>query len=237
MKTDISAERTTNTPRSGSPAPSVLGVVAELCLTFGVLVALFLGYELVWTNHLTGQAQREASDALHDAWKPSPAPKASKAPPVDPPPSLGKPFAMLRIPRLGDDWQWAVIEGVERRDLQRGPGHYPDTARPGEVGNVVIAGHRATHGEPFAHLDRLRTGDEVVVETATRRIVYRVDSSEIVLPTKVGVLLPVPNEPGVAPTKARLTLVTCYPRWGSSKRMIFYTTLVSSTVRHVPGKV
>jgi sortase A len=234
MKTDISVRVDADTPIATRSRASALSVIAEVCLTLGVLVALFVGYELVWTGHVTGQAQREATAALHDAWKTVPTPSHA---PVDPTPALGEPFALLRIPRLGDAWQWAVIEGVRQADLRDGPGHYPDTVRPGEVGNVVIAGHRATHGQPFAHLGRLRSGDEVVVETATRRNVYRMDSREIVRPTQISVLLPVPNEPGVWPTKAHLTLVTCHPWWGASNRMIIYTTLVSSTVRELPGKV
>ncbi len=240
MKTDISAELAVSTP--GSPAPerlSVLRIAAELCLTLGALVALFVCYELFWTNHVTGEAQREAASSLHEAWNP-PAGLASAAPataPVDPKPKLGEPFAILRIPRLGNSWQWAVLEGVRRNDLRKGPGHYPETARPGQIGNVVIAGHRATNGEPFAQLDRLRPGDQIVVETASRRIVYRVDSAEIVRPTQIGVLQPVPNLPGVRPTQAHLTLVTCHPRWGSTSRLITYTTLVSSTPRRLPGKV
>lgn len=224
LKPDISCER---------PLPA-LRIAAEVCLTLGVLVALFVGYELLWTNHATGEAQRAAASTLQRAWKP---PAASKGAPADPKPRLGEPFAMLRIPRLGDAWQWAVYEGVRRDDLRKGPGHYPDTARPGQVGNAVIAGHRTTNGEPFAHLDRLRKGDQLVLETASRRVVYRVDATEIVPPTRVSVLLPVPNEPGVRPTKARLTLVTCHPRWGSTSRLITYATLVSSTERGLQGKV
>lgn len=218
-----------------------LRVAAEVCLTLGVLVALFVGYELLWTSHVTGEAQREAASSLQRAWIPpppsTPSTPSSKGVPADPAPKLGEPFAMLRIPRLGDAWQWAVYEGVRRDDLRKGPGHYPDTARPGQVGNVVIAGHRTTNGEPFAHLDRLRNGDQLVLETASRRVVYRVDAAEIVPPTRISVLLPVPNKPGAKPTQAHLTLVTCHPRWGSTSRLITYTTLVSSTPRRLPGKV
>ena len=65
-------------------------------------------------------------------------------------PSNGEPFAILRIPRLGDNFQVPIVEGVSLADLAEGVGHYPDTALPGEVGNFSVAGHRATNGEPFA---------------------------------------------------------------------------------------
>ena len=58
-----------------------------------------------------------------------------------------------------------VVEGVSLDDLAKGVGHYPKTVLPGEVGNFAVAGHRATHGEPFAYLDEVRKGDAVVVET------------------------------------------------------------------------
>ena len=67
-----------------------------------------------------------------------------------------------------------VVEGVGDDDLARGPGHFPGTALPGEVGNFAVAGHRATHGEPFAHLDKLEEGDPVVVETVDGWLVYDV---------------------------------------------------------------
>lgn len=144
-------------------------------------------------------------------------------------PAAGRPVAELTIPRLSDSW--VVVQGVSLDDLALGPGHYPGTALPGQVGNFAVAGHRATHDQPFAFLDQVRVGDRLIVTTATRVYVYRVFHSMLVQPTQVNVLDPVPGEPGVVPTQRRITLTTCNPRWGHTTRLIVYGVLASTTVR------
>ena len=140
----------------------------------------------------------------------------------------------MHIPRLGKGWERPIVEGVKLSDLAQGLGHYPDTALPGQVGNFSVAGHRATHGEPFRNLDKLRPGDAVVVGTWTTWFTYVVDSPygdarghEIVDPHRIDVVAPVPKHPGVKPTKRLMTLTTCHPRWASRWRMIVYTHLAS----------
>jgi sortase A len=88
------------------------------------------------------------------------------------------------------------------------------------VGNFAVAAHRATHGEPFAHLDEMRKGDTVEVETVTGSYTYVIDRSAIVDPTSTGVIDPVPGRSDTTPRRALITLVTCNPRWGSTERMI-----------------
>ena len=64
--------------------------------------------------------------------------------------------SLLRIPAIGVDTY--VVAGASRADLKRGPGHFPETPLPGQLGNASIAGHRATHGGPFADIDQLGHG-------------------------------------------------------------------------------
>jgi len=112
--------------------------------------------------------------------------------------------------------------------------HYKGTALPGQVGNFAVAGHRATHGQPFANLDQLRIGDLIIVETQDAVYTYVVDydpNRTIVLPTAVWVLEPVPGHPTVTPTRALITLTTCNPRWNSSHRMIVFGHLVSTRIK------
>jgi sortase A len=141
---------------------------------------------------------------------------------------FGEGFAFLRIPRLGRDYSVPVVQGVGLDDLARGVGHYPRSAGPGEVGNFAVAGHRATNGEPFAYLDRLRKGDVVVAETRSRWFTYVVDRTRIVLPTDTWVIDPVPGRPRAEPTERLLTLTTCNPRWASTQRLIVFGHLKSS---------
>ena len=105
----------------------------------------------------------------------------------------GEGIAEMTIPRLGEEWKWIVVEGVDTEDIAKGPGHFPGTAAPGQLGNFAVAGHRATNGEPFAHLDEVVPGDHVVVRTAAGWSVYTVTLTQIVPPTQTDVVLPVPG--------------------------------------------
>jgi sortase A len=117
---------------------------------------------------------------------------------------------------MGDDWVWVVQEGVDLGTLAEGPGRYPDSHLPGEPGVVAVAGHRATHGEPFAHLDRLGPGDDVVLEVRDAVYTYTVRETRLVQPADTWVLQP---RPGI---ERGLTLTTCHPRWGRSQRLIVW---------------
>jgi sortase A len=93
-----------------------------------------------------------------------------------------------------------ILEGVERKTLQRGVGHIPGTALPGQPGNVALAGHRDTF---FRALRNIRTGDEITLETLDETYHYRVDLTQVVAPEDTEVLRGSNNQ--------ILTLVTCYP--------------------------
>lgn len=207
-----------------SGARRVTGVVGEVLITAGVLVLLFLVYQLVWTNVQADRAAAAKSENLIHTWQQ----QSPDAPEFDLPLAKGEAFALLYIPRLGDDYRVPIVQGVALENLAAGVGHYPRTALPGEVGNFSVAGHRATNGEPFAYLDQVRPGDAVVVETATRWYTYQVFKEYIVPPTQVGVILPVPNKPGATPTKSLMTLTTCNPRWASYERLILHAELVET---------
>jgi sortase A len=200
------------------------GVIGELLITAGVVVLLFVVYQLVWTNVQAERAATERIHSLENTW--TSRDPTSTAPEYDKPLKNGEPFAILRIPRLGAHYQVPIVEGVSLDDLATGVGHYPETALPGEIGYFSVAGHRASNGEPFAYLDRLQKGDPVVVETGTTWYTYQVTDEAIIEPTQVDVILPVPGKPGVEPTKRLMTLTTCNPRWASYQRLIFHARLI-----------
>src|SRR4051794_26395944 len=136
--------------------------VGELLVTAGLIVLLFVVYELFVTDLLNDRRQGQLAEQIQDQWKaaaPTPA-EDLVAPPV------GKPLAVLHIPRLGADYSRVVLEGVSEDQLSQGPGHYVGTALPGQPGNLAIAGHRVGKGSPFLDADQLRPGDPIVVETA-----------------------------------------------------------------------
>ncbi len=123
----------------------------------------------------------------------------------------GDAVARLQIPKLGLDA--IVVAGVDRDDLKRGPGHYPQTPLPGQLGNAAIAGHRTSYGEPFAYIDQLQAGDEITVTTPAGTFIYVVDDSRIVSPSDTYVLDTDDD------SASRLTLTSCHPRYSASQRI------------------
>ena len=159
----------------------------------------------------------------------------------------GSPVAVLHVPRWGANYERVVVEGTAEAQLDQGPGHYAGTAMPGRPGNVAIAGHRVGEGSPFLHLDTLRPGDPVVLETADSWFVYRVlgdpstgdvtaDPSgipgrQIVAPEDVRVISPTPNgPPDAAPTGSYLTLTTCHPLFSARERLVVHAALDGDAV-------
>lgn len=131
----------------------------------------------------------------------------------------GQAFARLEIPAI--DKELYVVPGVEPDDLKKGPGHYPDTPLPGQLGNASIAGHRTTYGEPFRNLDQLEAGDELIVTMLNGdRFVYEVTGLEVVSPSDYWVVTT--RDPDVA----ELTLTTCHPAFSARERLIVHSVLV-----------
>ena len=215
--------------------------VGELLVTAGVVLLLFVVYEVHVTDLLTAQRQDELSEELREQWESAPATGADERGPITRV-ELGDAFAVLRIPRLGEDYTRVVLEGTQEKQLSQGPGHYVDSAMPGEDGNLALAGHRVGKGSPFLELDAMRPGDPVVVETADSWFVYRVlgdpatgdvgtDPSgipglHIVSPSAVEVIAPIPNAAAsAAPSGAYLTLTTCHPRYSARQRLVVHARL------------
>lgn len=158
-------------------------------------------------------AEQQALYANVPAAKPGPPPTAT-------PVAVGDALTYLRIPRFGDNWMWAVLEGTSEEVLANGPGHYPGTPLPGGEGNTAYAAHRAGHGDPFIDFDLLRPGDEVEFEQRGARWTYTITTQPTVIePDEDWVLDPLPGR--------QMTLTTCYPKYGSAKRMFVQGKLTS----------
>lgn len=220
----------------------MLGVIGDLLLTAGVVVLLFVGWQLWIGDAIIGAQFKSEAGALTEEWAAAPAtPSPSASPdgsgPVEAPalaqPGNGEVFGVLRVPRLGPDYQFKLAGGVSASVTLDpiGIGHYPDTAMPGQQGNFAIAGHRGSHGAPFADLPSLRIGDAVVVETPDGWYTYRFRNLEYVRPDGVEVLLPTPQQPEVQATDKLITMTTCSPRYGSTERAIAYGVFESFTPR------
>ncbi|HVB27236.1 MAG TPA: class E sortase [Mycobacteriales bacterium] len=204
--------------------------LGELLITAGVVILLFVAYELWITNLYTNREQTHLRQAIEAQWHhPVPVVRQQHATLVDPP--LGDGLAILRIPRLGRSYLKVIVEGVDHEDLKRGPGHYPGTALPGQIGNFVVSGHRTTYGEPFNRLAELRLGDAIVIETRADFYTYDVSSIEIVDPTDMAVIAPVPDQPGAVPKVAMLTFTTCNPEYSARQRLVVHGRLVNAVAK------
>ena len=224
--------------RRPSRAWSAVGVLGELLITLGVLLLLFVAYQLLWTNVTAQRAADQATAELQESWSRPPATSGGSGGSGDEGdedddqpearPEIGTAFALMYIPRLSDKvWGMPVLESVELYDLARGIGHYPQTQLPGEKGNFAVAAHRATNGEPFRDIDRLEVGDSVFVETREAWYEYTLRRDQIVSPTGTWVIDPVPGDPGATPSERLITLTTCNPRWGSTTRWIWWGDLTA----------
>lgn len=207
--------------------------VGELLITAGVLIGLFLLWQLWWTDVVAERQQAEQVAALSAAFDSGDTP-ATTPERADPPPP-GDAFAVLHIPRFGTDFARPVIEDTGLDVLERGVGHYVGTAMPGEIGNFAVAGHRTTYGKPFNRIHELRPGDLVVVETATAYSVYLVNDHAIVRPTQTDVLAAVPGEPGLEPTEGWLTMTSCHPMFSARERYVVHARLSETIPRGDAG--
>jgi sortase A len=209
----------------------VLGAIGRVCITAGVLILLFVAYQLWGTGIREAQAQNALESEFEDQLDaaegtatttlpdepdaPADAPAVTEPLPPPPPPADGDAVARLRIPAIGVDK--IVVQGVHVSDLKRGPGHYPDSPLPGQAGNAAIAGHRTTYGAPFNHLDELSEGDEILVTTAQGAFRYEVQRQLIVNPDQVEVLDDFGDN--------RLTLTACHPKYSARQRIVVVASL------------
>jgi sortase A len=223
------------TPR---PRVTVLGVFGEFLITAGVIVFLFLGWQLWWNDMMMAGEQSRAASEISQRWitqdrasaAPRPTPAAAEPagygePVVPAAPAEGEAFAVLYIPRYGADYHRSIAEGTSHAVLNStrlGIGHYQGTQMPGEVGNFVVAAHRSAYGGGMHLINQLQLGDAIYVQTADGYYTYRFRDLEYVKPTAVDVLAPVPNHPGVVPTDRIITLTSCNPLYSTAERIIAY---------------
>ncbi|MBM7832430.1 sortase A [Agromyces cerinus] len=225
----------------GRPRVSVVGVLGELLLTAGALILLFLGWQLWWNDAIMAEQQSSAASEQSSKWleqarasqgaTPPPDPADYGAPVVDATEyGNGEAFAVMYVPRFGEDSQRNVAQGYGLDVLNSfdlGVGHYPDTQMPGEVGNFAIASHRSAYGGGMHEIEQLQLGDAIYIQTKDGWYTYRFRDFEYVTPETVDVLAPVPHHPDLAPTDRIVTLTSCNPLYSTAERIIAYGVLES----------
>jgi sortase A len=226
---------------------TVIRAVGRVLITVGLLILLFVAYQLWGTGIYESRAQSDLQDkfdreiarsptttttasttttapttttfpSLTTAKTTTTAPATTAAPPTAPP-AEGDPVGVITIDKIGVDK--VVVEGTSVPDLRKGPGHYQGSPLPGQVGNTAIAGHRTTYGAPFGDLDQLAERDKVSVRTVTGTWQYELMQDPFVVsPNQTEVLDPVPGQ-------ATLTLTSCNPKYSASERLIVQARLTS----------
>ncbi|MFE9822657.1 class E sortase [Streptomyces sp. NPDC005791] len=212
-----------------SPAVVASRVVGEVFITFGVLMLLFVTYQLWWTNVRADQMAGRETNKIQDDWA-----NGERSPGAFEP---GQGFAIMHIPKL--DVVAPIAEGIDKEKvLDRGMiGHYAEgklkTAMPSaEQGNFAVAGHRNTHGEPFRYINKLEPGDPIVIETQDAYYTY--EMAQILpqtSPSNVAVIDEVPAGSGFTGPGRYITLTTCTPEFTSTYRMIVWGKMVDERPR------
>jgi sortase A len=211
-----------------------LRALSTLLIAAGALVLADGIATLVWQEPVTAVYARVQQERLGDELEeleqaaPAPAERRALARLPDPRRRLGfaaralgrrsepgDPLGRLRVPAIG--LSTVVVEGTDGADLRAGPGHYADTALPGQRGTVAIAGHRTTYGAPFRRVDDLDRGDRIELEMPYGSFVYRVEHTRIVAPTAVEVVDRVAYD--------RLVLTACHPLYSASERIVVFARL------------
>ena len=235
-------------PRKRRRRPSILTITGLLLIAIGLSSLGWMGYQYFGTNAPAQQAAKSEISSLQDQWNngggidvPDPSASASSTPgatstattgPKYTQAQLDKAMAIVTIPRFGADYKVPILVGTSDYALSHGVGWYENTQLPGQIGNFAIAGHRITHGEPFARLLELQPGDKVIIETKTYIFTYVIDQSPSKLTVKdvdTWVLDPVPGKSGVKPTQALITLTTCQDLFHSPDRSVGFGHLVETT--------
>ena len=226
-------------PKRSTPVPSVpvisrvLGGLGRVLIVTGLLILGFVAYQLWGTgleesrrqDDLTHQLAADSGVKVDRPTDASATQVANALGKIDPatapataPPAAGEPIGVIEIPKI--DLARVMVQGTERADLKKGPGHYTATPMPGQAGNAGVAGHRTTYGAPFNRIDELAPGDEVIVSTPQGRFTY------VVIPapgsTTQAWYTVDPSETDVLADKGdnRITLTACHPKYSASQRII-----------------
>ena len=191
----------------------LIDFLGRTMIVAGLLLLSFVAYQLWGTGIVEGRSQTAIAKQF------------VKPQPIQP--HLGGLVGRITIPSIGVSKY--VVAGVRLKDLERGPGLFPGSPMPGQKGNVAIAGHRTTFGAPFSRIDELRGNERIVLESKDGTFTYIVNGEpKIVLATDTAVAKT------TNPDIAIITLVSCYPKWTSTKRIVVVATL-DSTVLPLPA--
>jgi len=138
----------------------------------------------------------------------------------------GQGIGRISIPSI--DVDIVVVQGTDASSLRRGPGHYPETAFPGEGKTIGIAGHRTTYLAPFRQIDQIDVGDDILIDMPYAAFTYKVTKTDIVDPSDVGIVEDVGYE--------QVVLTACHPLYSAAQRYAVFGRLESVSLFAPTGR-
>jgi sortase A len=200
------------------PRRRVATTIGVALILAGVGILIYFLWEYFGTNVVAKHRQQDIKTSVKIKWDKG----------VE-----GDAIALLRVKRFGDKYEMPIVKGFSKDALARGVGWDTKSAKPGQIGNFAIAGHRVTHGEPFSKFPKLQRGDKVVVETRRSIYTYRLRNSgtSITVDFSVGwPLWPVPDPKArkEKPTRAVITMLTCSELFHTRNRSVVIGDLISA---------
>ncbi len=216
----------TVTPNSEARAPSVLPAPGAASLPSGS----------------TAGAQPEEGGQSGQSQAPSPAdPTAPPPPPTDTPQvqqlNTGIPTRIV-APSINLDTKVDPVGWVQANNGGQvtsqwdvpnyAAGFLKSSALPG-TGNTVLDGHHNIYGQVFRYVVNLEKGDQIDLYVGDQEFTYQVTDKLILLDAGVSMEQRIKNAQWIAPTQDdRLTLVTCWPYWTNTHRLIVVAKPVGS---------
>lgn len=111
-----------------------------------------------------------------------------------------------------------IFLGITNAVFDRGVGQWPGSAKPGKAGNVVLGAHRTSKPRPFRNINKLRSGDVILISVGKKTFKYVVTGHAIVKPKSVWIT----DETRTA----TLTLFSCHPIGSVTSRYVVRAVLV-----------
>jgi len=214
----------------------VVGATGRMMIRAGVLLLLFVTYQLWGTGLATARAQDSLTAKFRALQQGTTEIGDPTTAPTDLPiPEPGDPIGQIEIPRIGVDF--IMVQNVDLKYLQNGPGHFPQTPLPGQPGNAALAGHRTTYKAPFNRVDELDPGDIITVTTLQGTFTYRVDAHpDAEGAMTLGHFIVNPDQLSILDQDVgnKLTLMACNPKYSAATRIVVTATLTSPAAPATP---
>lgn len=131
-------------------------------------------------------------------------------------------FGAISIPAI--DLSMPVYLGASTENMASGAAVMSQTSLPigGKNTNAVICGHRGWKGAAyFLHIDKLKTGDEVIITNLWEELRYQVVSTKIIEPYDVDAIK-------IQEGRDMITLLSCHPvaSGGKQRYLVFCERMV-----------